>query len=142
MADTSLSKKLGLKPNFNLAVVNEPAGFIELLAPLPDGVLITNNLSGNFDSVIVFAGSIAELEQHALSAIEAIKPNGWLWFAYPKKSGKIKTDINRDFGWTVVNDAGWDGVIQISIDDTWSASRFKPKSEINYSPTSFCRPTN
>lgn len=142
MAGTSLSKKFGIKPNFNIAVLNEPSGFIEMLNPLPEGILLTNSLNGNFDTVILFADSIAQLEEHALVAIKAVKADGWLWFAYPKKSSKIKTDINRDNGWDLVTGAGWDGVSQISIDETWSALRFKPMSEINYSPTSTRRPKN
>ena len=53
-----------------------------------------------------------------------------LWFSYPKKTGKIKTDLSRDVGWDSVSKAGWIGVSLISIDDTWSSMRYRPASEV------------
>lgn len=51
-----------------------------------------------------------------------------LWIAYPKKSGKIRSDISRDNGWELVFAAGYEPVTQVAIDDDWSALRFR-KSE-------------
>ena len=33
---------------------------------------------------------------------------------------------NRDVGWNAVTEAGWIGVSIASIDNTWSAFRFRP----------------
>lgn len=59
-------------------------------------------------------------------AVEAVKPEGVLWISYPKGSSKIKTDISRDKGWDSVKAMGFVGVSMISVDDTWSAMRFRP----------------
>jgi hypothetical protein len=53
-----------------------------------------------------------------------------LWFAYPKISSGIKTDINRDNGWGVLQKRKFEPVTQIAIDETWSALRFKPVDKI------------
>lgn len=50
--------------------------------------------------------------------------------SYPKKSSKVKTDLTRDIGWDVVTDVGWTGIAQVSIDDTWSATRFRPADDV------------
>jgi hypothetical protein len=39
----------------------------------------------------------------------------------------MKSDITRDVGWSSLEKAGFDGVAQIAIDETWSASRLRPK---------------
>ena len=68
---------------------------------------------------------MAELEALAPEAIRAIKHDGLLWISYPKRSSKVKTDIARDVGWDVVAQAGLRPVTQGSVDETWSALRFR-----------------
>lgn len=130
MSEQSLVRRLYIKPGYKIAIVNAPEGYMEALGDLPEGVEIIRNLNGQFDLVQVFINSRADVEQMALIAIGALKPNGTLWFAYPKKSSKVKTDINRDSGWDTVVTAGWGGVRQISIDETWSALQFKPEDQV------------
>jgi hypothetical protein len=62
-------------------------------------------------------------------ALNAIKEDGLLWISYPKKTSKIKTDIGGD----VMTHAGYDGVSLISINETWSAIRFRPKHKVKTS---------
>ena len=53
-------------------------------------------------------------------------PDSTLWFAYPKVSSGIKTDINRDKLKETAETFGITTVAAISIDNTWSALRFRP----------------
>ena len=130
MSQRSLSKKLLIKPGYRVLVINAPAGYLTALNPLPEGVTMSETLNGDFDLVQVFVRSIADANACAPKALTALKPNGLLWFAYPKKSSKIKTDINRDVGWDAVTSEGWEGIASIAIDDTWSGIRFvKPKQK-------------
>jgi hypothetical protein len=49
-----------------------------------------------------------------------------LWFAYPKGTSKrYHCEFNRDTGWQVIRDAGFDSVRQVAIDEDWSALRFR-----------------
>ena len=73
-----------------------------------------------------FVTQIAEL--HRLSRKLSAKAAGdaILWFAYPKgTSKKYSCDFNRDDGWEVLRQAGFDSVRQVAIDDDWSALRFR-----------------
>jgi hypothetical protein len=72
--------------------------------------------------------SKAELDSHAPRL--KVSPGGILWICYPKKSSEVKTDISRDVGWDVVHKAGWEGVTLISVDDIWSAMRFRPTQDV------------
>ena len=50
---------------------------------------------------------------------------GILWISYPKQSAKQDTDLNRDILRESLLNQSLKAVAQISIDDTWSALRFK-----------------
>jgi hypothetical protein len=130
MAETPLAKKLNVKPGYQLLVMNAPDGFTHRLEPLPEGARLYISPGGRFDTVLVFVGSQSDLNRFAPIALQAVKTGGSLWFAYPKKTSKIKTDINRDAGWDAANQAGWLPVTQVAIDETWSALRFRPESDI------------
>jgi hypothetical protein len=127
----SLGKKLQLKPNQKFLLLNAPEAVAEALSAegytfATEGVTAEK---GAFDAVQLFVKSKAELERDVLQAMEALKPAGVLWIAYPKKSSKVKSDLTRDEGWKAVAELGYEGVRQIAIDDTWSALRFRHTSE-------------
>jgi hypothetical protein len=126
MADQALLKKLGIKSNQRLLVLNAPAGYLDRLKPLPEGVSLAGIPEGIFDSVHLFVTNQAELERDFPGALKVVKPDGLLWIAYPKRSSKIETDLTRDEGWAAVSQVGWEGVAMISVDEVWSAVRFKP----------------
>ena len=132
MSDTSLIKKLGIKPKYRLLILHAPEGYREQLGTLPAGVelVTTTSPEGNFDMVHLFVHNKAELEKHGPMAIKLVKPGGLLWISYPKLSSKVPTDLSRNVLWEVFPNKEWRPVTQISIDEVWSALRFRPKSEV------------
>ena len=52
------------------------------------------------------------------------------WIAFPKKNSGTHTDLTRDRGWEPVTEQGWLPVRQVSIDDHWTALRFRQKASI------------
>ena len=77
-------------------------------------------------NTLVFLHNKNEFIDFLKNKLEKIEYDSVLWFAYPKKSSGIKTDINRDILMNVGNEHGIDTVTAISINDTWSALRFRP----------------
>ncbi len=130
MPETTLIKKLGIKPEQRIIIMNAPEGYREQLGTLPPDVELATTLNGQFDMVHLFVKDKAEVDQYAPTAIQAVKPGGLLWISFPKKSSKVTTDISRDIGWDAVWNAGWRPVTLISIDEVWSAFRFRPISEV------------
>src|SRR5260221_286563 len=130
MADTAIARKLLIKPNHKILILNSPEGYLKQLESLPKGAEVKTKADGTFDLVQVFVYNKADVARLGQSAIEAMKPGGLLWMTYPKKTSKIKTDISRDTGWEAVREQGMEGVSLIAIDDTWSAMRFRPASEV------------
>jgi predicted transport protein len=121
----ALANKLHIKPNFDIALLNAPAGFVLDSA---ETVVTHTQLLGPHDLILLFVTTSAELQAAIDPILAALKPDGLLWFAYPKISSGVATDLTRDVGWQVLHDQGWRGIAQIKIDETWSAVRFRPKT--------------
>lgn len=83
------------------------------------------------DAVVMAAGSIAELESLIRQFLKYVEKDTLFWIAYPKKSSGIKTDISRDVGWDALKNNGYLPVSQISVNQTWSALRFRHYSKIS-----------
>jgi hypothetical protein len=120
-------KKLNLKDQRDILVVNAPASFESDIA-MTSGITVQRDPSkvAAIGFALTFVKKQAELD--ALSATLAAKAEGdaLLWFAYPKgMSKKYQCDFNRDTGWNILRDAGFDTVRAVAIDDDWSALRFR-----------------
>lgn len=129
-ATGTLSKRLVIKPGNSVLLMRAPEGFEALLEPLPEKVQIKKQARSTYDIVVAFHENLADVNAHAAKALSAVKAGGVVWLAYPKKTGAIKTDITRDKGWDSVYATGWRPVAQVSLDDTWSALRWRPASEV------------
>lgn len=81
-------------------------------------------------NTLVFINNNKEYLDFLKNMLRNVEPDGVLWFAYPKGSSKIKTDINRDSIRATGEGFGVTTVTAISIDDTWSALRFRPIDKV------------
>jgi hypothetical protein len=129
MGEAALIKKLGIKPGYRAAVVNPPDGYVDRIGP-PEGVEAATQLDGTFDFIQVFALDRATLDRDIGPAHAALKPGGLLWVSYPKGSSRVPTDLNRDVFWEALGHLGVRPVTQVSVDDIWSALRFRPVAEV------------
>jgi hypothetical protein len=77
-------------------------------------------------STLVFINNNREYVNFLKNELKNVTPDSVLWFAYPKGTSKIKTDINRDTIRITGEEFGITTVTAISINDTWSALRFRP----------------
>ena len=77
-------------------------------------------------NTLVFINNNKEYLDFLGKQLKNIEPDSILWFAYPKGTSKIKTDINRDTIRETGETFGITTVTAISIDATWSALRFRP----------------
>lgn len=95
---TPLPKKLGIKPDSRVAILNAPRGFRRALGALPPGVAVTDRLvgSGRYNVVVLFVPRYADLKRSFRSCSKRIEPNGGLWVAWPKKASGVATDVSED----------------------------------------------
>ena len=79
-----------------------------------------------YDFMIIFVRKVTEVKEIVPVALHNLALDGVLWFCYPKKSSKKhSSDIDRDHGWKVLNDLEFFGIRLVTIDDDWSAMRFR-----------------
>jgi hypothetical protein len=94
---TTLAQKLGLKDGMAILAINPPEHYLEMLAPLPDGVSLTNKpVKGAAPFVHLFASSVAELDRQLPVARAAMASDGALWVSWYKKAAKIPTDLTEN----------------------------------------------
>jgi hypothetical protein len=128
----AIFEKLNLKNENTILVVNAPQSFEQQLTLLP-GVQIQRDVASSDVVHFALVFVIKQKDLDNISAVLASKAHGdaLLWFAYPKGSSKkYKCEFNRDTGWHILNNAGFHAVRQVSIDDDWSALRFRRKEFI------------
>ena len=120
-------KKLNLKDQPEILVVNAPVRFGPQLETL-SGVRIVRNPSkiNRISFSLAFVTQQAELDTLSKTIAQKAEGDATIWFAYPKKSSKkYSCEFSRDTGWTVLSQAGFEGVRQVAIDQDWSALRFR-----------------
>lgn len=130
MSQTSLVKKLGIRPGQRVLILNAPDGYVESLGELPEGVELTHTREGRFGFVHLFVKDSTELDAFRPAAMDAVEYDGLLWISYPKRSSKVKTDLTRDVLWEMMKGTGLRPVTQVSVDAVWSAIRFRPEEKV------------
>ena len=130
MTANSLLKKLQLKGDQRAVIINPPLGYLDELGPLPESVELAQQAEGSFDFVQVFARNMGELQRFLPTALQAVKHDALLWIAYPKGGAKAGTDLNRDILWNAVAEHHFSGVTLISLNEVWSAMRFRPSEKV------------
>src|SRR6185503_1471584 len=119
--------KLNLKEQKQILVLNAPGSFEPELKTLR-GVTVQRDLKGAGDVEFSLAFVIKQSEVDTLGKAVGKKAKGdaVVWFAYPKGSSKkYKSEINRDSGWKVLGEAGFEPVRMVAIDEDWSAVSFR-----------------
>ena len=120
--------KLNYKGQERIALINAEEDFALSLANELRDVVIDKEIDPRYpySFIILFVKSVSEVDHLTPMALHNLMADGILWFCYPKKSSnKYSTDLDRDHGWKSLNDSGLFGVRMVSIDDDWSAFRFR-----------------
>jgi hypothetical protein len=129
----NLLAKLNYKGQKRISIINSEEKFVQSISAELRDVTIDQKIDPRYpyEFIIIFVKSISEVEQLAPGTIHNLKADGVLWFCYPKKtSKKYSSDLNRDNGWTILNESGFHGIRMVSIDENWSAFRFRNKKYI------------
>jgi len=124
----SIISKLKLKQEQPFWLINAPVSVSSLFEEIEVKTAIAR--AASVAQVLIFAKDKAELTLQVNHILAKLLPDALLWIAYPKKSGKIKSDITRDNGWEDIFAAGYEPVMQIAIDEDWSALRFRSADAI------------
>ncbi len=129
---TPLFKKLNLGEIETILVLNAPSSFEQALEELQGIKIVRKAPTKNvMPFAIGFAIRQKELDQISSTVARLQVEDPIIWIAYPKGSSKkYKCEFNRDTGWDVLGEAGFEPVRQVAIDEDWSALRFRKTSKI------------
>ena len=120
---TPLARKLGLRPGLRVCLLQEPAGFRDLLDDL-ERLDISTTPDGSFDYVQIFTDSVRELEARFATLAGHVVEGGMLWVSWPKKSSPLAGDLTEDGIRAVALRTEFVDVKVCAVDRDWSALKF------------------
>ena len=113
-----LAAKLQLRPEQGLCPVGAPAVGVPALVGIARD-------DGPSSALLAFVTDRSGLDTRRDAIVAAATADRLTWVAYPK-AGQLGTDLNRDSLAASLTPHGVRPVRQVSIDDVWSALRFRP----------------
>jgi len=121
---TPLPKKLGFKPGSTVLIRQAPADFAALLEPLPDDVVLVDEIDSPVSVIVAFYTAHECLATDFPRLRNSLAANGRLWIACPKRASKRPTDLDEDN----IRDLGLaTGLVDVkvcAIDEVWSGLCF------------------
>jgi len=126
---TPLIKKLGIKEEFKIFLINPPEIFMKLLGKLPQGAIILKDFAENTDYIHLFTKKLDELIYYFPLIKKNMSSSGLSWISWPKKASKVPTEVDE----ALVRKTGLKtGLVDIKIcavDDIWSGLKFVYRRE-------------
>lgn len=121
-----MAKKLGIKAEHRVALLQAPRGFEDQLDGLPEGVTITRGLRGTreFDVICCFAKREKRLQEQLPRCIDRLADRGGLWIAWPKKASGVPTELSDGLVREIGLATGLVDNKVCAIDMVWSGLRF------------------
>jgi hypothetical protein len=127
---TPLLKKLGIKADFTVRVVNQPDNYFDLLAPITvEGLVFLHSLQPELDLVHLFTNSRDELMEELSLNRNLIKPEGSIWVSWYKKAAKLPTEITEDTIREAALPMGLVDVKVCAVDEKWSGLKLVIRKE-------------
>lgn len=123
-------KKLQVKPNFTIKVVDAPDQASAIFNDIPTDVTIKYDDETNFNVIITFTTSTDQLNKQIESNIKHINTKTIFWVFYPKKNSKIKSDLDLMKSWEKLGRYNLTPCASAAVNETWTALRLKFISEV------------
>jgi hypothetical protein len=92
---TPLPKKLGIKAESTVALMDAPKDFENTLGELPTDVSVVRKPRSGADVTLWFLGSLSDL-QGGIDHMAQVAGDGRLWICWPKKASGIATDVTQN----------------------------------------------
>jgi hypothetical protein len=123
-----VAKKLGIKQGHAIAVLGAPRGWV--IEGLPSGMRPRTQARGALDVIVAFFTARSQLERRLPVLGRALKTDGSLWIAWPRKSTGHTSDISENGLREIVLPTGLVDTKVAALDEDWSALRFVLRKEL------------
>ena len=120
---TPLPKKLGIRENCVVALVDAPENFEKTLGDLPDGARLRREATGARDLCLWFVRSRRDLERR-IPRMAAQVGEGAIWIVWPKKTSALAGDLGQAEVRAAGLEAGLVDYKVCAVDATWSGLLF------------------
>jgi len=121
---TPLPKKLGIKEQFRVLLLDNPADVkAELKAALAD-CQIAKDGREPLDFAMIFVKSAADLEKKFSAVAKRLTPAGMLWVSWPKTTSGVATDLTENDVRSIGLQAGLVDVKVCAVNEIWSGLKF------------------
>ena len=124
-ANAPLTEKLHVKPGTTIVVLGAPAGYRQKLGPLPEGARLVNVVPAEAAFVHLFARDGAALSSRLREVSPRLTDDCVVWVSYPKADSGAGSDLSREKIWAIAGPFGLEPCAVVSLDNIWSALRFK-----------------
>jgi hypothetical protein len=124
----SLSSMLGIRGGMNVSIHNAPAGFMEALLPLPEGVVLIDSARTGLDVQVLFSGKKTELVEKLASLTRGMAVTGAIWVAFPT-STELPQAPSEDFVRLAALEMGLTDTKKVMLDPAWTALKLQRKSK-------------
>ena len=112
-----------------------PPDYLATLGPLPASVDLQFEAAGIFNGIQLFVLNSSELSEKLKVLYPLLLSQTILWITYPKKTSGISSDLQMMGDWEITRQYGLEIVTAVSIDETWTALRFKQAALIKLAET-------
>jgi len=119
---TPLPKKLGIKDQFRVALLDLPSDVkADLKAALASCQIAKD---GPLDFAIIFVKTARELKEKFPRFAKQLTPAGMLWVSWPKKTSGMTSDLNENEVRRIGLEAGLVDVKVCAVSEIWSGLKF------------------
>jgi Protein of unknown function (DUF3052) len=121
---TPLPKKLGIKENFNVLLLDIPA---DVKAELRDALAackIAKDVRAPLDFAMIFVKETAALKKKFSEVAKRLTPAGMIWVSWPKKTAGVATDVTENDVRRIGLQAGLVDVKVCAVNEVWSGLKF------------------
>jgi hypothetical protein len=119
---TPLAKKLGIKEQYRVALLDLPADVKTELKSVLANCHIAKDEPVDF--AMIFVKTANELKKHFPRFAGQLAPAGMLWVSWPKKASGVATDLNENEVRRIGLEAGLVDVKVCAVSEIWSGLKF------------------
>ena len=119
--NTPLLKKIGVKENQLMLVLNAPSFIMDLLTGEKIVFQTQVSASNKYDLIWLFTNKVGELESGLKSLRSILNPTGMIWVSWYKKSSRLNSELNEDIIRDTALALALVDIKVASVDPSWSA---------------------